>query len=79
MASPLDGLKAQAPAADADDTGGTITLPIHDFYATADQGPFRCDHCEHYSAGTCDEPYVVQHHGADVAPGDCCDLFHSEK
>lgn len=69
MATPIDGLKATTPK------GKTITLPMHDFYATADQGPFRCDNCEHYSAGTCNEPYVVQHHGADVAPGDCCDMF----
>lgn len=64
---------------DADDSGKTITLPMHEFYATADQGPFRCDHCSHYSAGKCDNEYVIEHHGASVGPSDCCDLYHSKE
>lgn len=54
----------------------------HQVYMPAQNGPFRCDHCEHYvAAGRCGEPHIVKllgdagGHVAKVDPGGCSDYF----
>lgn len=69
---PIDGLKQTGPKSK------TITLPMHDVFAKASEGPFRCGNCEYYKHSKCTQDYIVKHHGPDVEPGDCCDFFEKD-
>jgi hypothetical protein len=42
-------------------------------YMTGDQGPFRCDHCEYFSA-----PNGCRLVEGNIDPAGCCNLFEKE-
>lgn len=42
-------------------------------YMSGRQGPFRCDHCEYFSA-----PNRCQIVEGDIDPAGCCNLFEKE-
>lgn len=57
----------------------TMTVPKHDVYQAADQGPFRCDNCEYFSTpNKCSNPEIVKLRGGMVEPGACCDYFENK-
>ena len=78
MAKPIDGLKT-ALDNDSDDTGEMMSVPKHDVYQDADQGPFRCDHCEYFSApNKCSHPEIIKLRRGVVKPASCCDYFEKD-
>jgi len=90
LAAIIQGLKAAHPISsnssksidndnDSDDSGEMMSVPKHDIYSEAKNGPFKCSNCEHYpSPNTCDQPYIVKLRGSKVEPDACCDLFETK-
>ena len=78
MATALDGLKSTPFTPSKKEK--MVEEPAHPIYADAKEGPFRCDHCEHYpSPNTCDHPFIVKMRGGKVEPGACCDFMEKRK
>lgn len=77
MAKPLDGLREARPDADTQDgdEAGMMSVPKHEIFQKASQGPFKCSNCEYYKPNECTNKFIIKLRGSTVAPDDCCDLF----
>jgi hypothetical protein len=67
MTKPLEALKS----AHKEETKTSQSSVV---YMTGDQGPFRCDHCEYWSA-----PHSCRIVEGKIDPAGCCNLFEKEE
>ena len=54
----------------------TMTVPVHEVYQPAKEGPFLCGHCTHFRPPTrCVQPEIVKLRKGVVEAGGCCDYY----